>query len=312
MSMIAPKIHFATIAVATDLSDASSSALRYAQSIARTYQSTLVLIHVIDPMAYAFPNGAPTFPASKNTLEDAREELARIEDDARNQGITVHSVLESGVVCERILASARKHHADLLVLGTRSQTEAGRVALGTVARQLLARADFPIMTVSPDAALSMPWAGRCRRVLAATDFSSASIAGLQFARQLAQRHLTTLHVSRCKSDHGCLPCQDRLRALTPEVTSMDISESTLPVVPIDHILVSGNAGERIAEYAEKTGADLVVLGSPVNELSEGDFHTSTVLQVISKVACPVLCVPFTSNQLVVKTGSVALQQIAIA
>ena len=40
------------------------------------------------------------------------------------------------------------------------------------------------------------------------------------------------------------------------------------------------------------GADLVVLGSPVNELAEADLYTSTVLQVISKVSCPVLCVPY--------------------
>lgn len=38
-------------------------------------------------------------------------------------------------------------------------------------------------------------------------------------------------------------------------------------------------------------ADLVVLGSPENELSAEDFILSTVLQVISRVACPMLCVP---------------------
>ncbi len=37
--------------------------------------------------------------------------------------------------------------------------------------------------------------------------------------------------------------------------------------------------------------DLIVLGSPTNKLTEQDFHTSTVLQVISHVMCPVLCVP---------------------
>jgi hypothetical protein len=39
----------------------------------------------------------------------------------------------------------------------------------------------------------------------------------------------------------------------------------------------------------------VVLGSPENELAEEDFATSTVLQVISKVKCPVLCLPFVKN-----------------
>lgn len=277
-------LQFATIAVATDLSDSSSAALRYAQSIARTYASTLVVIHVIDPMAYAFPEGAPEFLAANKS---AREELNRIEEDARSQGITVHSVVESGVVCERILQSVHGHHADLLILGTRGRTEAGRVALGSIARQLLARAHFPVMTISPEAAMAMPWAGRCRKVLAATDFSSASIAGIQFAHQVALRQLVALHVSNFsngESEQGCWHCLEKLRYLAP------LNESH--TVPVEHIVVSGDAGERIAEYAAKVGADLVVLGSPVNELAEADLYTSTVLQVISKVSCPVLCVPY--------------------
>jgi nucleotide-binding universal stress UspA family protein len=275
---------FRTIAVATDLSDSSSAALRYAQSIARTYGSTLVVIHVIDPLAYAFPDGAPAFLAANKA---AREELNLVEEDARAQGITVHSVVESGVVCERILQSVHGHHADLLILGTRASTEAGRVALGTVARQLLARAHFPIMTISPEAATAMPWAGRCRKVLAATDFSSASIAGLRFAHQVALRQLIALHVAKFtagESEQGCWHCLEKLRYLAP------FNESHS--VPVEHIVVSGDVSQRIAEYAAKFAADLVVLGSPVNELAEEDLATSTVLQVISRVGCPVLCVPF--------------------
>jgi nucleotide-binding universal stress UspA family protein len=273
-------LNFITIAVATDLSDASSAALRYAQSIARTYQSTLVLVHVIDPMAYAFPDGAPAFLAANKT---AREELNKIEEEVRSQGIAIHSVVESGVVCERILQSVHGHHADLLVLGTRARSVAGRVALGTIARQLLARAQCPIMTVSQEAAASMPWSGRCRRVLAATDFSPASISGLRFAHQIALRQLITLPVSQGEDEQGSWHCLEKLRFLAPF--------NECHSVPVEHIVVPGDAGELIAEYATKFAADLVVLGSPLNELAEEDLHTSTVLQVISKVACPVLCVP---------------------
>jgi nucleotide-binding universal stress UspA family protein len=63
-------------------------------------------------------------------------------------------------------------------------------------------------------------------------------------------------------------------------------------VPVEHIVASGSAGKVIAEYAEKFGADLVVLGSLENELAEEDF---AVLQVISKVKCPVLCLPLVTN-----------------
>ena len=160
-------LQFKTIAVATDLSDTSSSTLRYAQAMARTYQSTLVLVHVIDPVAYAFPDGAPSLLAANAA---AAAELKRIEEETSALGIPVHSVIESGIAYERILHAMSNHHADLLVLGTRAKTDAGRAALGTVARQLLAKSRCPILTVSPDAVKSLPWGGCWRRVLAATDF----------------------------------------------------------------------------------------------------------------------------------------------
>jgi nucleotide-binding universal stress UspA family protein len=274
-------LNFKTIAVATDLSDTACSALRYAQAMARMYESTLVLVHVIDPLAYAFPNGAPALLAA-NDLASA--ELKRVEEETIALGIPVHSVIESGIVCERILQAVSDHHAELLVLGTRAKTEAGRVALGTVARQLLAKSRCPILTIPPDAVHSLPWAGCWLRVLAATDFSPASIRALRCAHQVALRQLILVHVSECQPGHECTHCQERLRFLAP------FNESH--TVPVEHVVLAGEPAELIARYAQKFETDLVVLGSPENELTEEDLNTSTVLQVISKVKCPVLCLPF--------------------
>jgi nucleotide-binding universal stress UspA family protein len=277
-------LKFKTIAVAIDLTESASPALRYAQAMARMYNATLVLVHVIDPLAYAFPNGAPALLRANAA---ATAELKRIEEETSALGIPVHSVIESGIVCERILQVLTEHHAELLLLGTRAKTEAGRVALGTVARQLLARSRCPIMTISPDALNSLPWAGCWRRVLAATDFSPASIRALQCAHQVALRQLILLHVPQGEKGIEHSRCLERLRFLAP------MNESH--TVPVEHVVASGSAGKLIADYAEKFAADLVVLGSPENELAEEDFATSTVLQVISKVKCPVLCLPFVKN-----------------
>jgi nucleotide-binding universal stress UspA family protein len=273
-------LKFRTIAVATDLSDPASAALRYAQQMARMYQSTLVVVHVIDPLAYAFPEGAPLLLAANRA---AAAELKKIEEETSALGIPVHSVIESGIVCDRISQAAQDYHADLLVLGTRAKTEAGRVALGTVARQLLARSSCPILTISPDAVKSLPWAGCWGRVLAATDFSPASIRALQCAHQVALRQLILLHVPEGEGVLDSAHCQERLRFLAP------LNESH--TVPVEHIVEVGDAADLIHQYAEKFAVDLLVLGSPTRVLTEEDFHSSTVLQVISRVRCPVLCLP---------------------
>jgi nucleotide-binding universal stress UspA family protein len=273
-------LKFRTITVATDLNYPASEALRYAQAMARMYQSTLVVVHVIDPLAYALPEGVPLFLAANQA---AVAELRKIEEETMALGVQVRSVMESGSVCDRILQTIKDHNADLLILGTRAQTEAGRVALGTVARQLLARSRCPILTISPDAAKSLPWAGCWGRVLAATDFSPASVRALQCAHQLALRQLVLLHVSENGRRVPATHCLEQLRFLAP------LNESH--TVPVEHIVDSGIAADLIDRYVRKYAVDLLVLGSPERELVEQDFHSSTVLQVISRVHCPVLCLP---------------------
>jgi nucleotide-binding universal stress UspA family protein len=222
-------------------------------------------------------------PSFEQADRAARDELQKIEQETRLLGIPVHSVMESGVVCERILEAVKDHDGDLLVLGTRGTTQAGRAALGTIARQLLARANCPILTVPPDAKAAIPWAGQWRQVVAAVDFSPVSVSALLCAHQIATKQLIVVHASRCHNEKECSTCRERLRFLAP------LNESH--TVPVEHISTSGDATKVIAESARKFHADLVVLGSPVDELAEEDLHTSTVLQVISSVTCPVLCVP---------------------
>ena len=274
------RLQFKTILVATDLGKSGSSALHYAQTIALLHKSVLVVVHVIDPVGYAFPEGAPDSAVADQI---ARAELNQIEEETRRQGIPIHSVMETGVVYERLLQTALDHHADLLVLGTRAKTEIGRVALGTVARRLLAKAACPVLTIPPDADAHLPWAGRWRHVLVATDYSPASLSALGHAQRVACEQLLVLYAAPDSIKGDCQRHLEQLRFLAP------FNESH--TVPIEHLVTPGEAGKVIAERAHSFHADLVVLGSPVNELTDEDLHTSTVLQVISEVDCPVLCVP---------------------
>jgi nucleotide-binding universal stress UspA family protein len=277
---ISRQFPFETIVVAMDFSVKSSATLRYAQAIARLHGAKLLLVHVIDPIAYAFPAGVP---ASLSADHAAREELNRIEEDTRRQGIGVHSLVETGNICERLLQSVRDNNGDLLVLGTRGKTETGRVALGMIARKLLAKAACPILTVTPDAEALLPWAGQWRTVVLATDFSAASLGALSSAHRIANGQLLVLHSSASKSEGEREVLLERLRFLAP------FNESH--TVPVEHFVTSGEPGMVIAKFARESHADLVVLGSPSRVLSEEDLLSSTVLQVISHVACPVLCIP---------------------
>ena len=274
------RLQFNTILVATDFTKTGSSALRYAQAIALRHKSALVVVHVIDPVSYAFPEGLPDYAAADQA---AREELHKIEEETFQHGIPIHSVVETGIVYERILQAAHDHNADLLVLGTRAKTAIGRAALGAVARRLLAKAECPVLTVPPDSESHLPWAGHWRHVLVATDFSAASLSAMGHAQRIAYEQLMVVHVADNSVQNECKRYIEQLRFLAP------LNESH--TLPVEHVVCAGEASKVITERAKQFHADIVVLGSPGVELAEEDFHTSTVLQVISQVDCPVLCVP---------------------
>ncbi len=278
-------LKFKTIAVATDFSESAALTLRYAQAVARLHGSTLLVTHVIDPVAYAFPAG----PAACLSADAAaREELRKIEEEARRQGIAVHSIVQVGEICERILEAVEDHHADLLILGTKARTEIGHVALGVVARRLLVKSPCPILTVSPSAAAMLSWAGMWQRVLIATDFSPSSFEALTLGHQLAHNHLTVLHAAECDMRVPCATSRERLRFLAP------FNESH--TVPVEHLVSSGPAGKVITEAALALNPDLIVLGAPDRELSVYEIPSSTVLQVIGHASCPVLLVPATHRK----------------
>ena len=276
------RLQFNTILVATDFTATGSSALSYSQAIALRHKSALVVVHVIDPVSYAFPEGIPDYAAADQA---AREELRKIEEETRQHGIPIHSMVETGIVFERILQATQDHHGDLLVLGTRAKTGIGRAALGAVARRLLAKAPCPVLTVPPNSELHLPWAGHWRNVLVATDFSAASLSALGHAQRVAYEQLMVVHAADDSVQNDCKRYIEQLRFLAP------MNESH--TLPVEHIVSTGEPGKVIAEHAQHFRADLVVLGSPGFELAEEDFPSSTVLQVISQVDCPVLCVPCT-------------------
>jgi len=273
-------LKFGTILVATDLQGNNSAALRYAQAIASQHGSTVVILYVIDPVGYAFPNGSREFV---KTNTEASDELKRIEDEIGRSGIAVRSVVESGAVCDRILHAIKEHNADLLILGTKAKTNAGRVALGIVARRLLARSSCPILTV-PRGAESLLSTAECwRRVLVATDFSASSLSAVQCAHRIVRGELLVVHASGPNHEKECPSYLERLRFLAP------LNESH--TVPVEHIAASGDIGKLVSQLVLTFKPDLIVLGAPESDLTPDELGASTVMEIVSGAFCPVLCVP---------------------
>lgn len=136
------------IVMPTDFSPAAGHALQWAADLARQFQATLLLLHVVPPSAYPLHNVGQLrgFPdLREEILKRCREEIQGVAKQA-GQGKVETLVLE-GVPHAEITAVATREKADLIVMGTHGHTGLKHVLLGSVAERVLRAAPVPVLTV---------------------------------------------------------------------------------------------------------------------------------------------------------------------
>lgn len=148
------RIMFAKILVCSDGSEPALKAARTAAAIARSFQSSVVLVTVYDPSTIPTPYiGIPD--GSLLTATDAgryAEETQRMVERDTGRVFEELDVLytchrELGHPVERILTAAQDLHVDLIVLGCRGQGGFQRLLLGSVSEGVVRHAHCPVLVV---------------------------------------------------------------------------------------------------------------------------------------------------------------------
>jgi nucleotide-binding universal stress UspA family protein len=133
-----------TILHPTDFSERSDVAFRFACALARDYGARLVVLHVVELPPVAFGEGV-MIPSPAIEREPLREQLRqRLSESPEVRG---EARLAEGDPAPAILRAAKDVSADLIVLGTHGRTGLGRLLMGSVAEQVVRKADCPVLTV---------------------------------------------------------------------------------------------------------------------------------------------------------------------
>jgi nucleotide-binding universal stress UspA family protein len=165
--MVAP----ARILVPTDFGPTSGLALRYGRELARTFGSSLHVLHAISDLVtlHTLP---PTYVTDIAGLQREREAAARqrLETELGSgpgaAGIkTTMVVVMSATPASAIVSYADEHRVDLIVMGTHGRSAVANLLLGSVAEKVVRTAHCPVLTVRhperdwrglPEAAPSRP------------------------------------------------------------------------------------------------------------------------------------------------------------
>jgi nucleotide-binding universal stress UspA family protein len=290
--------------LATDFSEAATSAGAIAFALARRGGDTVVLLHVAES-----PTRTPLeLAADARTFEHALRERARADlrataDAANAQAVQVIERLETGEPAPVIASTARDLAARMIVLGTHGRRAIGRFLLGSVAHDTFLLADRPLLVArrGADATAFNAWAaGRRRlRVTVGIDRSAGTVAALAWLRWLR-----ALGPADVRLVNVCDPVLEAFRlgprpGLRGDETPEAIVERDLRAFVGEfpgggavtlHLHQSvGRPGEVVAQDAENTGADLLVLGT--NPRRPRLWLGSTAELALRCSRLPVLLVP---------------------
>jgi len=280
------------ILVPSDLSSSSAEAVRVARQIARDDEQVTVVYVALDHDLIAPGNIWGMDDVVQETAEECKERLSRWIAD-NNLG-SVRQEIRRGDPGMEICKLANDLSCPLIVVPSHGRKGLSRILLGSVAERIIRHADCSVLVVRRDGTEEesiSDWQPR-QRVVVPIDLSESSALAVDTALQLVAepQHVDVINV--------VYTMNDTLAAGSIAVTQEDLEKNRSECLQrflhdhgwtslSSHILF-GEPGMSIADYADDTMAELVVMPSHgfhgFNRLLLG----STTERVLRHTKAPVL------------------------
>ena len=140
------------ILVATDGSALSKKAVKHAISLAASTGASLVALKVVPRYPVSFFDGSATLSvetvseAEKKWVTDAEAQLDAVVKEAQSAGVKAKTaVVKSDLIAESIIAAAKKHKADIVVMASHGRKGIKRILLGSEALAVLTHSEVPVL-----------------------------------------------------------------------------------------------------------------------------------------------------------------------
>lgn len=142
------------ILVATDGSTLSKKAVTSAIELAATCGAELLAIKVVPRYPQAYFEGSIPLSAEevarveKQWTESAQVQLAVVEKSAQAKAVRIKALaVKSDVVSDALIATAKKHKADLIVMASHGRKGIKRLLLGSETQQVLTHSHIPVLVL---------------------------------------------------------------------------------------------------------------------------------------------------------------------
>ena len=298
------------ILVARDFSSVSDRALRHGLDLAARTGATLHLLHA--EVLHEVQNRREDRPSPAEGVDAFRDRLKK-EGGADADALDAVSIVE---VTRRdvspgpaLLNYAEEEDIDLIAMGTHGRRGARRVLLGSVAEEVVRRAQQPVLTVRGKEKGPTPAPGSMDRILVPVDFSDYSREALRHAHEWAALYGAQIDVLHVVVDDlhpafyvgGVTSVYDVEPDLDDKVKAKLDAFVQEVLGSADGVMAhvrTGSAPSAITEFVEEKAVDLVSLSTHGRTGMERFFLGSVAEKVVRHVSCPVLTVKAFGKSLV--------------
>jgi len=280
------------ILLATDLSARSDRAQDRAVSLMKSYNSDLLVLHVLEPTRIDRTahrvRFLPYFHPDKKLIEKAKWQLLDGMGDAGNR---VKLWIEKGDPHREILRVAEDEHCDLIISGVARNEMLGRLTLGKTVDRLVQDSEIPVLIVSER--VRAPY----RNIVVTSDFSDVSRQAL--ATAAAYFPTQELRVFYAHSTPGSWAVDDlesykevmrqtAYQEYRAFLDAVDWPDEKRPQISV--LIEWGDPARLLQDLVQGTAVDLVVMGSRVRNVLRNFFSGSVAKRIVLALQCDVLVV----------------------
>lgn len=279
------------ILVPVDFSDTSMKAFDHAISMARSENSEIILLNVVEKnFATASPAGFDYEPILKDVLDDEKnilnksnELLIKLSENIKNKGaLKVKIIATIGQTHSEIVETAKNEHVDIIIMGTHGASGFREFTIGSNAAKVMNDAECPVLTIRHHSKVQ-----EFKNIVVPFRDKNHSRESILPAIAIAKIYDATIHLLGIDTEHT----PEHMEIIKEELEQSKKLIEKHNVKCIEKCISGQYDSLTIMKYAKSVNADLIVSIADMDKMSISEFIMGPYSkQIINHSPIPVLSI----------------------
>lgn len=269
------------IIVPIDFSESAKNALRYASTLAAATESTIKLIHVVDPLVYNTIINDIIFEEVAEKKVSARLEFENILPIYKSQypNVRYDFEIEEGDISKEIVKSSDSNDASLIIMGTHEAKGFKKLFFGTSASSVIEKSKRPVMSIPENYSFYQP-----KKIIFVSNYHSDDLIVIQYLVKIASAFVAEINVLHIvdddeKKEANLEKIKQFLVTISEKISYSKISYK---------VLTSDKLSDGIESLVQTDGADMIAMSIHKKNSLEKLFNRNIAKELSFHLPVPLI------------------------